>query len=203
MVLVHYVISSFIRDTLLPASVNRRGDKSDYCRYRHTTKIDSYISHAYVGGKSSAAHLPTEFRHSQTLSIRGHLTKSRCLVEIHVDTDLLLVGDSRDVSAGDAAVANIVNAGLAGSSETELAVDTFNAVGGVDVFDKRELEAGGTSLTRSDSGVGQEILPDLEELVICDDSTVSRRWYSPCTISFHTWLPPSRGCRSSCGTSAR
>ena len=65
------------------------------------------------------------------------------------------------MSTGEATVANIVDSGLTGSSETKLSVNTFNAVGGVDVLNQCELEAGGTALTGDDSRVGQELFPDL------------------------------------------
>lgn len=68
------------------------------------------------------------------------------------------------MSTGHAPLANIVDGGLTGCSETELSINTFNTVGGVDVLDKCELEAGSASLARGDSRVGQEVFPDLEEI---------------------------------------
>ena len=67
---------------------------------------------------------------------------------------LLLAGNSRNMSTRDATIAHIVNAGLAGSGEAVLAVDTFNTVGGVDVLDEGDLEAGSTTLAGGDSRVG-------------------------------------------------
>jgi len=70
------------------------------------------------------------------------------------------------VSARDAAVANVVNGGLAGSGKTVLRVDTLNTVGGVDVLDESDLPAGSTTLAGSDSGGSKEVLPDLDNVSI-------------------------------------
>ena len=75
-----------------------------------------------------------------------------------------LFGKSRHVSTRDAAVANGVNRGLAGSSEAILRVDTLNTVGGVDVLDEGDLPAGSTTLAGSDGGSSKEVLPDLNNV---------------------------------------
>lgn len=75
-----------------------------------------------------------------------------------------LLGNSRHVSARDAAVANIVNGGLAGSGEAVLRVDTLNTVGGVDVLDEGDLPAGSTTLAGSDGGGSQEVFPNLKNV---------------------------------------
>lgn len=68
------------------------------------------------------------------------------------------------MSAGaDAAV--VLGSGLQSTVEAVLGVDALDTVGGVDVLDEGELEAGGTALAGSDGGVGQEVFPDLRVLV--------------------------------------
>ena len=52
-------------------------------------------------------------------------------------------------------------AGLERTREGELGVDTLNTVGGVDVLDEGDLEAGSRTLTRRNGGVGEEEFPDL------------------------------------------
>ena len=66
-----------------------------------------------------------------------------------------------DVGLGEGTIGT-VDGGLAGTSETELGVDTLNTVGRVDVLDQGELPAGGTALARSDGGGSKEVLPDAE-----------------------------------------
>ena len=50
---------------------------------------------------------------------------------------------------------------LESTRETELGVDTLDTVSGVDVLDKGELPAGGTTLAGSDGRGSKEVLPDL------------------------------------------
>lgn len=50
---------------------------------------------------------------------------------------------------------------LTGTSKTELGLDALNAVGRVDVLDKGELPAGGTTLAGGNGGRSKEVLPDL------------------------------------------
>lgn len=57
-----------------------------------------------------------------------------------------------------------VNGGLAGTSETELGVDTLNAVRRVDILDQGDLPAGGTALAGGDCRGSKEILPDLDRV---------------------------------------
>lgn len=64
-----------------------------------------------------------------------------------------------------ATMANIVNRGLAGSSDAVLGVNSFDTVGGVDVLDKGNLEAGSTTLAGSDSRRSEEVFPDLHEII--------------------------------------
>ena len=58
---------------------------------------------------------------------------------------------------------HFTNGRLAGAIETELARDSFNTVGRVDVLDQSNLPAGSSTLTRRDNSGGQEIFPDLEK----------------------------------------
>lgn len=68
-----------------------------------------------------------------------------------------------DVSARADAVV-VLGSGVQSAGEAVLGVDALDTVGGVDVLDEGELEAGGTALAGSDGGVGQEVFPDLREL---------------------------------------
>lgn len=47
-----------------------------------------------------------------------------------------------------------------------LVVDTLNTVSRVDVLDESNLEAGGTTLAGDDGGVGKEVFPDLQSLLV-------------------------------------
>lgn len=60
-------------------------------------------------------------------------------------------------------MANGVDSCLASCSETELAVNTLDTVGRVDVLDKGELPAGSTTLAGGDGRGSQEVLPDLKQ----------------------------------------
>lgn len=57
--------------------------------------------------------------------------------------------------------ASAVNGILASLGEAVLGGDTLNTVGRVDVLDKGELPAGGTTLAGGDGGGSKEVLPDL------------------------------------------
>jgi hypothetical protein len=61
-------------------------------------------------------------------------------------------------------VANVVDGSLARRGQTVLRVDALNPVGGVDVLDKRDLEAGRATLAGGDGRVSQEIFPDLNNV---------------------------------------
>lgn len=65
-----------------------------------------------------------------------------------------------DVGLGKGASA--VDSLLASSRKTVLTGDALNTVGGVDVLNKGELPAGGTTLAGSDSRGSKEVLPDLK-----------------------------------------
>ena len=60
-------------------------------------------------------------------------------------------------------MANGVDSCLTSCSETELAVNTLDTVGRVDVLDKCELPAGSTTLAGGDGRGSQEVLPDLKQ----------------------------------------
>ena len=75
--------------------------------------------------------------------------------------DLLCLADSRHMGARKAALANVVDSSLAGSSKTELGVDALDTVSRVDVLDKGNLPAGSTTLAGSDGRGSEEVLPDL------------------------------------------
>lgn len=65
------------------------------------------------------------------------------------------------MGARKAALANVVDSSLAGSSKTELGVDALDTVSRVDVLDKGNLPAGSTTLAGSDGRGSEEVLPDL------------------------------------------
>lgn len=65
-----------------------------------------------------------------------------------------------DVGLGEGT--STVNSVLASSGKAVLSVDTLNTVGGVDVLDKGELPASGTTLARGDGGGSKEVLPNAE-----------------------------------------
>lgn len=65
------------------------------------------------------------------------------------------------MGAREAALANVVDSSLAGSSKTELSVDALDTVSRVDVLDKGNLPAGSTTLAGSDGRGSEEVLPDL------------------------------------------
>lgn len=105
-----------------------------------------------------------------------------------------LFGNSRHVSARDAAVANGVNGGLAGSGEAVLRVNTLNTVGGVDVLDEGDLPAGSTTLAGSDGGGSKEVLPDLNNVSLmlmnlCGKRDLTRNHLLPYLASTFSRLP--------------
>jgi hypothetical protein len=61
----------------------------------------------------------------------------------------------------DSAVADIIDSSLTGTLEAVLRIDTLDTVSGVDVLDKGELPACGTTLAGGDGRRGQEVFPDL------------------------------------------
>ena len=77
---------------------------------------------------------------------------TRCIRPLQVLLD--------DVGLGEGTSA--VNGVLASAGETVLGGNTINAVGGVDVLDKGELPAGGTTLAGGDGRGSKEVLPDAE-----------------------------------------
>ena len=78
---------------------------------------------------------------------------------------MLLLGDRRggrwDISAGERAFADLLNSSLAGTGETILRRDTFNSMCRVEILHDSDLPASSATLTRCDSGVGEEVFPDL------------------------------------------
>ena len=54
---------------------------------------------------------------------------------------------------------------LTSLGQAKLSRDTLNTVGGVDVLDEGELPAGSSTLARGDGSGGEEVFPDLTELV--------------------------------------
>ena len=77
--------------------------------------------------------------------------------------DLLRLADSRHMGARKAAMTNVVDSSLAGSSKAVLAVDTLDTVSRVDVLDKSNLPAGSATLAGSDGRGSEEVLPDLNK----------------------------------------
>lgn len=65
--------------------------------------------------------------------------------------DVVVGGPGLDVSASV----------LESTLETKLSLDAVHAVGGVDVLDESDLEAGGGTLAGGNGGVGQEEFPNL------------------------------------------
>lgn len=53
---------------------------------------------------------------------------------------------------------------LQGTSEAELRRDAVDTVGGVEVLDDNNLEAGGGALARGNSGISEEELPNLDSV---------------------------------------
>lgn len=110
------------------------------------------------------------------------------------------------MGSGKSAVGT-ADGGLASTDETELGLDSLNSVGGVDVLDKSELPAGGTTLARGDGRSSQEVFPNLVNSLVIQlkkgfksiKDCVDLRG----TIFCRTWPRPSPRCPSSCGTSAR
>jgi hypothetical protein len=102
----------------------------------------------------------------------------------------------------------VLTSGLAGfesALQTELAVDTLDTVGRVDVLDQCKLVAGGTTLAGGDGAVGEEVLPDLND-------NFSQLTFSmlkiigktiPCTNVRRTCQQPCPCWRASCGTTSR
>ena len=76
--------------------------------------------------------------------------------------NLLRLADSRHMGTRKAAMANVVDSSLAGSSKTVLGVDALDTVSRVDVLDKGNLPAGSTTLAGSDGRGSEEVLPDLD-----------------------------------------
>lgn len=68
-----------------------------------------------------------------------------------------------DVSTRHGAVTDRVDSSLTGTLKAVLSVDTLDTVGGVDVLDKSELPAGGTTLTGGDGRRSKEVFPDLTD----------------------------------------
>lgn len=79
---------------------------------------------------------------------------------------LLLAGNSSrgDVGAGEGAVADVVDGSLASPVQAELRADALDTVRRVDVLDQGDLPAGGAALAGGDGRVGEEVLPDLEDV---------------------------------------
>jgi hypothetical protein len=75
------------------------------------------------------------------------------------DLEELLGTSSLDV-AREALLASGL-AGIEGTLQAKLVVNTLNTVGGVDVLDQSDLVASSTTLARGDGAVGEEVLPDL------------------------------------------
>lgn len=65
-----------------------------------------------------------------------------------------------DVGLREGAV-GALDGSLTGTGKTELGLDALNTVGRVDVLDKGELPAGGTTLAGGNGGSSKEVLPDL------------------------------------------
>lgn len=67
------------------------------------------------------------------------------------------------MSTRHGAVTDRVDSSLTGTLKAVLSVDTLDTVGGVDVLDKSELPAGGTTLTGGDGRRSKEVFPDLTD----------------------------------------
>ena len=61
-------------------------------------------------------------------------------------------------------MADAVDGGLARAREAKLRLHALDAVRRVDILDQRDLPAGGAALARDDGRVGEEVLPDLDDV---------------------------------------
>jgi hypothetical protein len=91
------------------------------------------------------------------IRIMWQLVDVECHLNLHGDREIILAGGL---------------AGFESALQAELAVDTLNTVGRVDVLDQCQLVAGGTTLSGGDGAVGEEVLPDLRSDV--GQSTLSK-----------------------------
>jgi hypothetical protein len=91
------------------------------------------------------------------IRIMWQLVDFECHLNLHGDGEIILAGGL---------------AGFESALQAELAVNTLNTVGRVDVLDQCQLVAGGTTLSGGDGAVGEEVLPDLRSDV--GQSTLSK-----------------------------
>lgn len=83
------------------------------------------------------------------------------------------------MSAGYNALAGPLDGCLASTGEAKLSLNALDTVGRVDVLDEGELPASGTTLARCNGGSGQEVFPDLDELLITGVFEKGKPLHSP------------------------